>query len=386
MKPNAQSKVNSGTILIGMFAVTVGLAGTYVLRTVLKKEPPVVVAEKPEPPPAPPKRITVPLASRDIPTGTEITLDDVALYQLTEAEIEKLIGKAAFMTNPKQIIGKVLQVDMKRSEPFSTMKLLPLGKFPGVGGRIKAGQRAVTISLTPNSALLGFASPGQRVDVLFHYGQSEGTTGDLSNKTGGFVPEHHAFNPPRLRDYNGNTIGATGISGESELIGATSTLIQDAEILAIGMSSTPTDLASPLPDDKSVRVTLAVAPKQAEMIRVACGHGELSLTLRGPEDSQLVSLVDPVTIDQIIDFDNTVHEMEIYRGTALSKVHFGSNRSIKERVFTNVPAPSPAATSPSMIPAMVPAAGYYGMPYPMSPYAGYPPAPAAASAAPGAAK
>ncbi|OYP37701.1 Flp pilus assembly protein CpaB [Rhodopirellula sp. MGV] len=389
MKATAPRKANSGTILIGVFAVTIGLAGTYVMRIALQKDPPVVVVEQPEPEPEPPPkpvRVTVPLASRDIKAGTEITLDDVAIYRLTKEEIKESVGESSFMTNPKQIIGKVLQVDMKRSESFSTTKLLPAGKYPGVAGRLKPGLRAVTIQMSPDNALLGFASPGQSVDVLFHYGQEDGMTGSGGKSGRGFQPAHHVFNPPGLRDYRGNRIGGSGGFEDSEFQSATATLIQGAEILAIGMASTPTDWASPLATDETVRVTLAVAPKQAEMIRVADGHGELSLTLRGPEDNQLVSLVDPVTLDHIIDFDNTVHEMEIYRGTSLSKVHFGSNRSIKERVFSSPNEPTSGmvgnpAMNPSMVPTMVPAPGYYGMPYAVSPYGGFVASPAAADPA-----
>ncbi|WP_149499796.1 Flp pilus assembly protein CpaB [Roseiconus lacunae] len=373
---NGPSNINSGTLLIGMFAVTVGLAGTYVLRVALRQEPPPVVAEQPEPEPEPPKRITVPLASRDIPVGTELTLDDVALYRLTQTEIETLIGKQAFMTNPKQIIGKVLQSSMQRNDAFNTKNLLPAGKFPGVSKRLKPGLRAVTIQMSSENALLGFATPGQHVDVLFHYGQMNGHDNSQGTAYPGFYPAHHVFNSPGLRDYHGNRIG-NGSGGDlSAFQNATSTLIQDAEILAIGMSSTPTDLASPLPREESVRVTLAVAPKQAEMIRVAKGHGELSLTLRGPEDNQFVSLVDPVTLDHIMDFDTTVHEMEIYRGTALSKVHFGTNQSIREQVFTNHAGgedpetdsqvdqspPSVPAGWPVMVPIQSPMLGYFASP------------------------
>ena len=336
MKNKTPDKINSGSILLAFIAIGAGLIGTYAVRTAF-------AAPAVEPPPAPapakpPPRVTVPLASRDIPAGTEISLDDIALYKLTKQEIEESIEAKTFMTNPTQIIGKVVVKGIERGMTFDTSELLPAGKVPGVSGRLKPGLRAVTVAMTPSNALLGLAGPGQRVDVLFHYGQSNESAAngsDAGKAQPGFQPGHHDFNPPRRRDYYGNTIGSGGGSGLDSIAFqcATSTLIQDAEILAFGNQTTPTELASPIDTEDTVQVTLAVDPRQAEMIRVASGHGQLSLTLRSPSDGQQVHLVDPVTLNEIMSVDHTVHVMEIYRGKERSQVVFGSNQSIRTRVF-----------------------------------------------------
>lgn len=336
MKTNETKQLNSQTILLGFFAVVIGLAGTYAVRVSMAKEPAVVQQPPPRKPPA---LLTVPLASRDIPAGSEISLDDIALYRMTKDEIKKTVKVSTFMVNPTQIIGKVVKVNIKRNGAFDTKDLMPSGKIPGVSRRLKPGLRAVTVPMTPSGALIGFATPGQRVDVLFHYGQSgEATVGNATNndKSGkGFHPGHHDFNPPRRRDYYGNTIGAGGggLGLDSQLQNATSTIIQDAEILAIDSQSTPTDLATPITDQERVRVTLAVAPRQAELLRVATGHGQLSLTLRSPHDGGHVHLEAPVTLDHILSVSSEVQVMEVYRGSSLSKVRFGTNQSIKKRVF-----------------------------------------------------
>jgi hypothetical protein len=190
---------------------------------------------------------------------------------------------------------------------------------------------------------LGFAGAGQRVDVLFHYGQGNTdshvtATGNVAVGTdhNGFRPGHHDFNPPRRRDYHGNTLGGAGgggALGAGVYQNATSTLIQDAEILALDNESTPSELGSPLGDKEMVRVTLAVSPRQAEIIRVASGHGELSLTLRSPDDGGRVILEDPITLANIMSVDHSVHVMEIYRGQSRSQLSFGSKHSIKKRNF-----------------------------------------------------
>lgn len=356
-------QINSGTILLGFFAVMVGLGGTYAVRTAMT-DPPAVVAPPPPPPPKP-ERIAIPLASRDILPGMEINLDDIALYRMTQEEIDKSIDAKTFMTNPKQIIGKIALTEIKRGKTFDTKDLLPTGKVPGVAHRIQPGTRAVTVSMKSCNALVGFASPGQRVDVLFHYGDLDSvTTGASANRKGGFYPDHHLFNPPRARDYYGNTIGGggggAGDLSDTLLQAATTTLVQDAQILALGTRSETSELATPLTED-DIRVTLAVTPRQAEMLRVATGHGELSLTLRSPDDDQQVALADPVTLNQIIDVDHTVHEMEIFRGQSRSKVQFGSDRSIRTRDFSG-PPPSSSA-DPRSTALSAPNANLYASPF-----------------------
>ncbi len=345
MKQDNANKINSGTILLVFVAILAGLVGTYTVRQAMASTPVPEPVVPPPPPPAPPKpevKMTVPLASRDIPSGTEITLDDIALYRLTRDEIKESVKAKTFMTYPSQIIGKIAEVDLKRDESFDTKNLLPAGRMPALTGRLKPGLRAGTVPLTPANALLGFAGPGERVDVLFHYGTGEGNEGAVSaaDPDAGFQPGHHDFNPPRRRDYYGNTIGGANGLDASGFQSATSTLIQDAELLAIDNHSTPSRYVSPIGEVEMVRVTLAVSPRQAEMLRVAIGHGALSITLRANDDEQLVRLEDPVTLDHLIGVDSSSQVMEIYRGKALTNSHLGSNTSIRKRSFSD-----PADTS-----------------------------------------
>ncbi|MCA9264603.1 MAG: Flp pilus assembly protein CpaB [Planctomycetales bacterium] len=341
----ANSQLNSGTILLAFVAMMAGLGGTYAIRTYTRQPQP--TAEAPKAPPAEkPVKITVPLASRDIPAGTEISLDDVALYRMTREEINQQIPAKTFMTNPEQIIGKILMVDLPRGKTFATKDFFPSGQSPGVSKRLQPGLRAMTVVLNSTNALLGFAGPGQRVDVLFHFSDESGgaSGGRGKGKGNGPLFGHHDFNAPHRRDYWGNSLEGDATEwSEMGFSGATSTLAQNVEILALGRRAIPTDAASGLPDDQ-VAVTLAVNPRQAELLRVADGHGELSLTLRSPDDEQQVELMNPVTLDQIIDVDKTVHQMEIYRGKSVSRLNFRSGLIVKRRTFNDDP-PQVASSS-----------------------------------------
>lgn len=310
----------------------VGLGGTYAMRVLTRKVE--EVAKPPEK--AKPVLTTVPLASRDVLPGTELTLDDVALFKMTSEEIKKRFPSVSFMTNPSQIIGKIALNEIRQGRPFNTQDFFPVKKRPGVVKRLQPGLRALTLVLKKTDALLGFAGPGQRVDVLFNYG-TDSTLGSNKNGSNGMFFNHFLYNPPRVRDYYGNTIGPGGAGGgalgEAGLQGATTTLAQNVEILALGRQSAPTDAATALPDEEQVEVTLAVSPKQAELLRVADQHGELSLTLRGTSDHEQLALVDPVTLDQIIDVKKHVHEMEVYRGTQVSRLQFNGSTVVEQRSF-----------------------------------------------------
>lgn len=349
------TSLNAGTILLGFAAVLLGLGATYAVRVLTNRPAPA------EPAPvavAKPKLVTVPLASRDIAAGTTLTIDDVALYKMSPEEVKEHCGNRSFMTNPSQIVGKISAKQIERGDTFTTEDFYAAGQRPHFADRLKPGLRAVTIKLTPDDALGGFASPGQSVDVLFHYDASQATHGSATYGAGGASQSghgvafgHHDFNPPRRRDYYGNTIGGTGGSTLAESLGsdaqeATTTLVQAVEVLAIGSEAVPTDTAVTLPDTESITVTLAVTPRQAELLSVARGHGRLSLTLRSTDDTQFVKLVDPVTIDQIIKAEHSVHEMEIYRGKQLTRLQFEEGKFLQRRVFDESPI---AAAPPSHV-------------------------------------
>ena len=341
------SKINTGTIALLFFAILFGLAGTCALRVAINK--PETKAAEPQRKPV--EMVTVPMASRGIEPGTTLVMDDVALFSMTRTQVRERVGSRVFMTMPEQIIGKTLLKGLKAGAVFNTKDFYPEGRGPGIANRLQPGQRALTIRISPVNALIGFAGPGQKVDVLFHYGQSS-SGGAYGDSFGDFDP--YGYNPPLKMGYAGSggssqkghyrngqygwgrdldDDGQNGINGE--LRAATTTLVQDVEILALGKNSTPTRTSTGLGTGELVSVTLAVGPRQAELIRVAEGHGDLSLTLRAPHDSRTVPLVNPVTLDQIVKLKNRVAKMEIIRGTSKSQLRFQHGRQIERRIFSD---------------------------------------------------
>lgn len=338
------TNINSGTILLAFFAVLFGLAGTYAI----KNARPAHTEIKEIAPVKPPRMVTVPMASRDIPAGSQILLDDVALLKLTPPDVRNRVKAKSFMTSPSQIIGKTARRLIKRGSTFDTQDFYPQGQRPGILDRLQPGQRAMTINVKPVHALLGFAGPGQRVDVLFHYGLNDQPSANSDN---GLPPLSPTASPNSNRRSEWPNIHA-----------ATSTLVQNAEILALQDQSLPTKAATGIAASETVSITLAVAPKEAELLRVAIGHGELSLTLRPESDLDEIPLAGPVTLDKIIQVKNHQHEMEIYRGKQVSRLQFIGNQTIERRTFhsqvingtDNVTSPNQSPLPPTYIPVPYP--------------------------------
>ena len=365
-------KIDTGIIALMFFAILFGLAGVYALRVALKSDP-----VPPQLAPQKPATITVPMASRDISAGTTLVLDDVALFSMTRDQIRERVGQRVFMTQPDQIIGKTLKTDLATGSVFNTKNFYPEGRGPGISNRLQPGQRALTIRISPVNALIGFAGPGQKVDVLFHYGK-----GDSKKSLHQYDPA--GYNPPLKQGFAGSGYDRGGYRNgqynwgrdvenefsdvDRELKFATSTIAQDVEILALGKNSTPTKTSTGLSAQERVSVTLAVNPRQAELIRVAEGHGELSLTLRGPSDSHTIPLLSPVTVNQIVTLRNNESKMEIFRGTTKSQLKFRGGKTIERKFHQVEPAPVskvPAAVvPPPFIPVLAPQHGVTSYPPP----------------------
>ena len=240
------SRLNPGTVLAGIFALLFAFTAAYVVRSFLVREPQAAPAAKA----VVDTSMQVPSASSALLAGRTITLGDIAMRQMEIAVVRKKIEAnelpADFMTNPEQIVGRILREPIKVGDSFSAALFYPEGTGPTVADKLKPGLRAVTISVTDTGLVSGFASPTTLVDVLF---RSE----ELDN-----FPE------------------------------TTFTLIEGIEVLAVGRSSYPNsqDDASSVQDrgPNLVHATLAVTPEQASTLLVLEGRGEMSLSLRSPDE------------------------------------------------------------------------------------------------------
>jgi len=229
------TKVSSGTLTVVVFAIIAGLAGAYVVRQQLQQAPaplPEIEAQN--------RTVIVPVAAIDLKSGQRLTVNDIALLRFSPEEYaQSEYVNQSYMRNSSQIQDRVLKVAVERGEAFLPTSFYPDGAGPGIAELLEEGYRAVTIPIEHISAVQGFARPGSMVDVLFRSRKEEDR------------PE------------------------------VTITLLEHVEVLAVN-TNTLSEKSVEL--DKDGAVTLAVTPNQAKALKVVEGRGELSLTLRNPND------------------------------------------------------------------------------------------------------
>jgi hypothetical protein len=160
---------------------------------------------------------------------------------------------------------------------------------PNVTMLLKPGFRAVTVPIKNVGAVEGFATPSTLVDVLFR------------SVADGDRPE------------------------------VTLTLLELVEVLAVDRNVLPGQLPGTAAG-RPATVTLAVTPEQAKALKAVEDRGELSLTLRHPDDAGSVVSAglksdDKVTVDQIIGVrpQQQTASIEIYNGGERQEFTFKSS-------------------------------------------------------------
>jgi len=228
------------------------------------------------------------------------------------------------LADGKQIVGRTLKKQLKKGDPFEPDSFYPEGTGPDIAELIKPGLRAVTVNVLGASAFPAQATPGSVVDVIFRA----------------------KANP------------------EQRIPEVTRTLMERVGILAIGNNSTPGISGGIDPKSESQAVTLAVSPHQATILKVAEGHGDLTLALRGNADNEVDAINPDLTLSQLLRIPPeqpppAPFVAEIYRRGQRQTLTFKPTGGVQADQASPLPAvpPLPPAVSPptdSAPPAPVP--------------------------------
>lgn len=193
------------------------------------------------------EQIRVVVASRDLAEGTLIGPDDVRVAELNSDAVKDI----AVISDPAAVVGKKMRQALSAGEWVLAAKLAGEDN-KDFSAMLAAGRRAIRISVTASSGLLGLIKPSDRVDVI-----------------GTFPLENNEQ--------------------------ASLTILQNVPVLAVG-SETPIPrtteqapkAAGNEPDSKAlaVTVTLDVSSVEAEKLALAVQVGKIQLVLRNRADQQ----------------------------------------------------------------------------------------------------
>jgi pilus assembly protein CpaB len=140
-------------------------------------------------------------------------------------------------------VGAVARRPLAAGEPVIEGRLMQAGTHGFMAAVLQPGMRAVSVPVTPTSAVSGFIYAGDRVDVLL---------------------THVLLNKQQVQR------------------NATETILRNARVIAMDqkLDSSPADKP-----DIAKTATLELTPKQSEIVTLAQKMGDLSLVLRSLQES-----------------------------------------------------------------------------------------------------
>lgn len=243
-------------LIVGIIVLALAVAGvsTYLIKTFsgeekvaeLKKE-----AQKP--------KIRVLIAAKEMRTGETVAANAVTWQAwVDEALNPQFITVSKDEDQAKKLadlVGSVVRGPIQTGEPILAAKLFKRDKAGLMSGVLEGGMRAVSFSVSPETASAGFILPGDRVDVLLTHTKAQEAL-QKKAKPGPADP-----NAPLL-----------------VLQQTTESILRNVRVIAVNQAvDAPPTGAIAVP---AVTITLELTPKQAELLITARAMGRLSLVLR----------------------------------------------------------------------------------------------------------
>lgn len=200
---------------------------------------------------APPAAVTdVLVTAREIPAGTVLAASDLRYEPWPNTLISpRLITRQGGDDSKAQAVGTVARRVLAEGEPFSMTATFRPDSAGVLAGILAPGMRAVSIAITNPTAVSGFITPGDRVDVLLATDISKTVEQTERKGAGGLMLRY-----------------------------ASETVLSDVKVLAIDQQITRNRDGAGV---QGKTATIEVTAKQAEILTTAELIGSLQLVLRG---------------------------------------------------------------------------------------------------------
>jgi Flp pilus assembly protein CpaB len=236
------ARLSAGTLAVAVVAVLLALTGAFAVRQFLEQRD-VAQGTDTDSSKSEPDVVTIPIAVTDLEHGRVIRESDFTPITMSRDKFVKSeFAKRMFIDKVEHLTGRVLRESIVAGATVGPVELYSEGTGPTVAEKLPAGMRAVTVKVNGSGFADGFAAPGTFVDVLFRSTPTDSST----------IPE------------------------------TTITALTRIEVLAVDVSPYPKGLSEIKgdADTQEARVTFAVVPSEATMIKALEDRGEISLALR----------------------------------------------------------------------------------------------------------
>jgi pilus assembly protein CpaB len=242
-------------LIVGIIVLALAVAGvsTYLIKSFGSKDKVAELQKQAEKP-----KLRVLIATKALKAGETLAANAMAWQPWVEGALNK---QFITVTNEEdenrklnEFAGGTVRRPIAEGEPILTAKVFKREKPGFLAGLLDSGMRAVSFTVSAETAVAGFILPGDRVDVLLtHSKVREGLQGKVKSPV---APTDSLL----------------------VLQQTTETVLKDVRVIAINMAvDLPQPGAIAVP---AQTITLELTPKQAELLTTARGMGKLSLVLR----------------------------------------------------------------------------------------------------------
>ncbi|TAN79132.1 MAG: Flp pilus assembly protein CpaB [Magnetospirillum sp.] len=194
------------------------------------------------------------VTAREVMAGSVISSDDLRYESWPNSVVTpRLVIRRPGEDPRAQLIGQVTRRTLTEGEPFTAAATFRQDSAGILAGILAPGMRAISIAITDPSAVSGFVTPGDRVDIVLATDMQRAVeSADRQNSVGG----------PILRY-------------------AAETILSDVRVLAIDQKITRGRDGAAI---QGKTATVEVTAKQGEILTTAGMIGTLQLVLRGLPD------------------------------------------------------------------------------------------------------
>ncbi|EME67529.1 Flp pilus assembly protein CpaB, partial [Paramagnetospirillum caucaseum] len=215
-----------------------------------------------------PATVEILVINRDVASGAALVSDDLR-YEVwpKSAAADRLVTRKPGEDAKAAFVGMIARRPLAEGEPVSAATTFRPESSGVLAGLLAPGKRAMSIAITNPTAVSGFVTPGDRVDVVLATDLKKSEEGASPEASAGLLVRHGA-----------------------------ETVLADIRVLAIDQQITRGRDGAPI---QGKTATLEVTPKQAEILTVAGMVGTLQLSLRPQRGDESAA---PPASGEVLDF------------------------------------------------------------------------------------